>query len=172
MIRLLWSLTDKSPSVSVSDIQRMGPSAVGGTGLQSAQSTLSAPANTIGETIDFQESHGHFWAVAAKILRGSTSVFYLVGAICIVNSVASQFLYLSTPSSSSSKAEGAGSPESQQQEIHQHEPGPQAQDYFLQPGYSSGAGQSSLQQQFQQPQQSQLEAGHGACPVHHHHPGT
>ncbi|GJJ76489.1 hypothetical protein EMPS_08848 [Entomortierella parvispora] len=160
---LLWSLTDKSPSVSASDVQRVGQSATGGASVGSTQSTFSVPHEASVEKIEFQESHGHFWAVATKIFRGSTSVFYLVGAICIVNFVASQFLYLSTPSSST-KAEGAVSPASQQ---HQHEPAPQAQDYFLQPEYSSGAGQSSQQQQqFQQPQQSQLEAGHVTCPIH------
>ena len=137
----------------------------------STQSTFSAPTGSIAEKIDFQESHGQFWAVAAKIFRGSTSVFYLVGAICIVNFVASQFLYLSTPSSSH-KVEETGPPESQQH--HQHEPAPQAQDYFLQPGYSSGVSQSSQQQQqFQQPQQNQLEASHVPCIVHQPiHPGT
>ena len=143
---MLWSLTDKSPAVAFSDVQRVG---FGNSGSNSgsssggpSQSTFSVPPG-LSESdaqAEFQNTHGSFWSIASRILRGSTSVFYLVGAICILNMVACQFLYLSSPASSkNAQANGATA----QSDLGEEPPRPQ--EYFMQPGYSSGVGHSAEQ---------------------------
>ncbi|KAG0042221.1 hypothetical protein BGZ83_000749, partial [Gryganskiella cystojenkinii] len=150
---LLWSLTDKSSTVAVSDIRRVGPN-VGNGGSRSdggsSQSTFSAlsPSDLSDgsgdDHDDFQESHGSFWSLASKILRGSTSVFYLVGAICVVNMIASQLLYLASPASSKSALANRSisqlhqGRQQQQQQQQEQQDTPQPEEYFMQPGYSSG----------------------------------
>lgn len=106
--RLLWTLTEQGhpkpddtkghppPSHILSESSSESTTSQ----YTSSQTTFSM--DPMDDTMAPNVDGSSFAAIATRIFNGPTNVFYLVGAICVLNFVACQLLFLSESSSSSS----------------------------------------------------------------------
>ncbi|KAF9372889.1 hypothetical protein CPB97_000953 [Podila verticillata] len=105
---LLWTLTGQGPHPNPDDTKGHPPPShiLSESSSESETSTYTSSQTTfsmkpMGETMAPNDDGSSFATIATWIFNGPTSVFYLVGAICVLNFVACQFLVLSESSSSS-----------------------------------------------------------------------
>ncbi|KAG0339371.1 hypothetical protein BG004_006839 [Podila humilis] len=108
---LLWSLTDKGHPGAKSDetvgpfsAHRMSPESSAAI-MHGTQTTFSLPGTTIDDSDDKDISSTKVSSLTSLfiyVFSGPTSVFYLVGAICVLNFIACQYLLPSESSSTSS----------------------------------------------------------------------